>query len=142
LVGGFILVGLYWWEGSYKYAGLGFSTIQQALHGDVLNWSVALFKGFFTAVTVGSGFKGGEFVPLVFMGATLGSAMSVILPATAKFLSAIGFVALFAGASNTPIACTVLAMELFGYQIGPYALVGCFASYYFSGRKSIYPGQL
>lgn len=104
-------------------------------------WEVFLLKGFFTALTVASGFKGGEFIPLVFMGATLGSALSGFFHIPPEFLGALGFVAVFAGAANTPLTCTLLAMEVFGFEIGFFAFIACFLSYYFSGNKGIYPSQ-
>lgn len=56
-------------------------------------------------------------------------------------LAALGFAAVFAGAANTPIACSIMAMEIFGWNIAPYALVACFMSYYFSGHHGIYKSQ-
>ncbi len=141
LLAGVLLILLYWLEGSYQYDGLGLQYIQQALvqQGE---WHVPLYKGFFTALTVGSGFKGGEFIPLVYIGSTLGSALAQILPVAAPFLAALGFAAVFGGASNTPIACSLMATEIFGLQIAPYALLACFMSYYFSGHSGIYRSQI
>ncbi len=137
---GVILILLYYMEGSYRFVGLGIPWIQEALTspGSFID---PFLKGLFTALTVGSGFKGGEFIPLVFIGTTLGSALAIILPVSFKLLAAVGFAAVFAGAANTPIACSVMAIELFGWSIAPYAVIGCFASYYFSGRDGIYRGQ-
>ncbi len=137
---GIILVGLFYLEGSYRYVGLGISTIQEALTLPDTFKDPAL-KSFFTALTVGSGFKGGEFIPLVFIGTTLGSALSVILPISFKLLAALGFAAVFAGAANTPIACSIMAMEIFGFEIAPYAFLACLMSYYFSGNHGIYKSQ-
>ncbi len=140
LLGGLLLIGLYHLEGSYRYVGLGISYIQEALREPATFWE-PVFKTGFTALTIGSGFKGGEFVPLVFIGATLGSALGLILPVSFQLLAAVGFAAVFAGASNTPIACSLMAMEIFGPQIAPYAVVACFASYYCSGHHGIYKSQ-
>ena len=137
---GLILIGAYQLIGTYQYAGLGISTIQQALHIPAHYTDPAL-KTLFTALTVGSGFKGGEFIPLVFIGTTLGSALSLILPVSCGLLAVAGFAAVFSAAANTPIACTFMAMELFGYEVAPYALLACVVSYYVSGRHSIYKGQ-
>ena len=140
LLAGLLLIGLYAWEGSYRFVGLGIPVIQGAMiHAS--RFTDPLFKGIFTAITVGSGFKGGEFIPLVFMGATLGSALSMILPVSLSLLAPLGFAATFAGASNTPIACSIMAIELFGLKIAPFAFVACFVSYYFSGHHSIYRSQ-
>lgn len=137
---GLLLIGLYSWDGTFRYTGLGIQTIQEAMV-QISNFKDPLLKGIFTALTVGSGFKGGEFVPLVFIGATLGSALTAIIPLSTQLLAQLGFAATYAGAANTPIACTVMAIELFGYRITPFALVACFASYYFSGSTGIYKAQ-
>ena len=140
LIGGLILVFLYRLEGSFRYVGLGIPSIQEALQ-QLVPFSEPVLKAIFTALTVASGFKGGEFVPLVFIGATLGSAMSVFLPVSLSLLAALGFAAVFAGAANTPIACSIMAIEIFGLRIAPYAFVCCFMSYYFSGHQGIYKAQ-
>lgn len=139
-VGGILLIVLYNLEGSFRYVGLGISVIQQSING-IVGFNDPTFKTLFTALTIGSGFKGGEFVPLVFIGATLGSALSFPLPSALAVLSRVGFSAVFAGASNTPIACSIMAIELFGASIAPYAIVGCFMSYFVSGSTGIYKAQ-
>ena len=137
---GILIVVLYWLEGSYRYAGLGISEIQSSL---LLrsSFSIPALKAFFTALAISAGFKGGEFIPLVFIGATLGSALSVILPVAFPLLAALGFSAVFAGAANTPIACSLMASEIFGWKILPYATIACFVSYYTSGHHGIYASQ-
>ena len=139
-LGGLILAGAFYWEHSYRYVGLGLSVIIQAFHLPA-SFLDPLYKIGFTAVTIGSGFKGGEFVPLIFIGTTLGSTLSIIVPGSLQLLASVGFSAVFAAASNTPLACTVMAIELFGIGVWPYALVACFVGYYVSGHTSIYKGQ-
>jgi H+/Cl- antiporter ClcA len=138
--GGLILVALYYLEGSYRYVGLGIPYIQAALTS-AADFRDPALKALFTSLTIGTGFKGGEFIPLVFIGTALGSALSVLLPVSFQLLAALGFGAVFGGAANTPIACTVMVMEIFGYEIAPFALVACLMSYYFSGPKGIYRSQ-
>jgi len=75
---------------------------------------------------------------LFYIGATLGNALSLILPMAFPLLSALGFVAVFAGASNTPISCLFLSMSLFGSEIGAYAAITIGLSYLFSGQNGIY----
>jgi H+/Cl- antiporter ClcA len=53
-----------------------------------------------------------------------------------------GFVAVFAGAANTPLACTIMAIELFGIQVGVYASIACVFAYLSSGHSGIYSSQL
>jgi H+/Cl- antiporter ClcA len=138
---GIVLVLLYFWEGTYRYAGLGISVIQESF-GKISSFKDPALKFVFTAITVGSGFKGGEFIPLVFIGATLGSALAHFMPLSSGVLAAVGFAAVFGAAANTPLACSLMALELFGWQIAPYAVVGCFVGFYFSGHQGIYQSQV
>lgn len=140
LLFGLLIVGLYQLVGTYRYAGLGIPVIQESLLVPATFLDPA-FKTLFTALTVGSGFKGGEFIPLVFIGSTLGSALSTLIPLSFSLLAAVGFAAVFAGAANTPFACSLMAMELFGPALAPYAFVGCFVSYFASGHRGIYRSQ-
>ena len=126
--------------GTTKYIGLGVPGIQAAFHGPQPWWDWAA-KFAFTTVTLGAGFKGGEVTPLFFIGATLGNALSHQLPLPSGLLAGMGFVAVFAGAANTPIASTLMAMELFGAEAGAYAAVACVFSYLCSGRMGIYASQ-
>ena len=101
-----------------------------------------ILKLIFTAVTLGAGFKGGEVTPLFFIGATLGNALSFILPVDYSLMAGIGFVAVFAAAANTPIATTFMAIELFGAEVGVYAALACVVAYIFSGHDGIYGSQM
>ena len=123
-----------------KYIGLGIPTIVASFDHKlpVYDWAA---KFLFTAVTLGSGFKGGEVTPLFFIGSTLGNALSHILPLPPSLLAGMGFVAVFAGAANTPIASTLMAVELFGAEAGAFAGIACVLSYLFSGHNGIYRAQ-
>lgn len=105
-------------------------------------WYDFLLKILLTTFTIGVGFKGGEVTPLFFVGATLGSALSAILPLHVSFLAGIGFVAVFAGATNTPIACTLMGIELFGADAAVYIGIACVTAYMFSGHTGIYTSQV
>jgi Chloride channel protein EriC len=123
-----------------QYLGLGIPTIVQAFNGPLPVYDFA-GKFAFTVVTLASGFKGGEVTPLFYIGATLGNALGHVLALPMPVLAGLGFVAVFAGAANTPIASTVMAIELFGPQIGVYAALACVVSYLFSGHTGIYRAQ-
>jgi len=123
-----------------RFIGLGLPTIADSFTQQLPAYTW-FFKLIFTGVTLGTLFKGGEVTPLFFIGATLGNALALILPLPVSFLAAIGFVAVFAGAANTPIATTLMAMELFGGDIGIYAGVASVVAYIFSGHTSIYSSQ-
>lgn len=126
--------------GTTRYIGLGIPTIQASFgpRHDPQDW---LLKLLFTAVTLGSGFKGGEVTPLFYIGATLGNALAYLLPLPPSLLAGMGFVAVFAGAANTPIASSLMAIELFGGEAGAFAAVACVFSYLFSGHAGIYTSQ-
>jgi H+/Cl- antiporter ClcA len=134
---GLILMTLFIGLDLQRYAGLGISVIQDALQSRV-PWHDPLLKAAFTVLTVGSAFKGGEFIPLVFIGSTMGNVLGGWFARDMTLLAAVGFGAVFAGASNTPLACTVMAVELFGWPIAPYAAAACYLSFLVSGKKGIY----
>jgi H+/Cl- antiporter ClcA len=135
--GGIIVVLLFLLPDTYKYAGLGIPTILEAFNSAAQSRDFIL-KILFTAITLGAGFKGGEVTPLFFIGATLGSALSLFLPLPVGLLAGMGFVAVFAGAAKTPLACCIMALELFGISCGIYVGIACIVSYFVSGRHSIY----
>lgn len=124
----------------WRYTGLGLEGIAQSFDQAVAGWDF-LLKGALTVLSLGSGFKGGEVTPLFYIGATLGNALAQLLHQPMAWMAALGFVAVFAGAANTPLACTLMAMELFGPQIGVFAAVACTFSYLFSGHTGIYKAQ-
>jgi H+/Cl- antiporter ClcA len=126
--------------GTSKYIGLGLPTILESFD-QPLPFAVFALKLGFTVLTLGAGFKGGEVTPLFFIGATLGSALSGIIPLPTALLAAMGFVAVFAGATNTPLACTVMGLELFGIENGTYLALACVVAYLSSGHHSIYTSQ-
>ena len=141
LLGGIVVVLLIEYLDFARYLGLGIPVIQEAfIHP--LAWTDAAGKFVLTVLSLGAGFKGGEVTPLFFIGATLGNTLAGCLDVPFALMAAVGFVAVFAGAANTPLACTLMAIELFGSQIGIYALIGCVLSYSFSGRSGIYRAQL
>lgn len=125
---------------AHRYLGLGIGPMAEAFRVP-LDWWDWLGKFIFTVGSLGTGFKGGEVTPLFFIGATLGNALAPVLHQPFALLAALGFVAVFAGAANTPLTCTVMAMELFGPEIGPYAALACALAYMFSGQQGIYRAQ-
>jgi H+/Cl- antiporter ClcA len=120
-----------------RYLGLGIPVILEAF-AHPLPFVDTVAKTAFTVVSLGAGFKGGEVTPLFFIGATLGNALAPLLALPFPMLAALGFVGVFAGAAKTPLVSTVMAIELFGPAIAPYAALACAASYLCSGRTGIY----
>jgi H+/Cl- antiporter ClcA len=140
LLGGIVVAGAAWLLGGERYLGLGIPTIQAAFLQPLPSYDFA-GKMAFTIASLGSGFKGGEVTPLFYIGATLGNALAPLLHMPVALLAGLGFVAVFAGAANTPIASTLMAIELFGAEAGVYAAVACVVSYMFSGHRGIYRAQ-
>lgn len=140
LVGGLLLAVLAWALPLDRYLGLGIPTIVEAFQQPLAPYD-ALVKLLLTVLSLGSGFKGGEVTPLFYIGATLGNALAPLLQLPLPLLAGIGFVAVFAGAANTPLASTLMAVELFGSDIGVYAALACVVSYLCSGHSGIYKAQ-
>ena len=140
LVGGALIALAVWALGSTRYIGLGIPVMLESFTRTQPPWDFAA-KAAFTALTLGAGFKGGEVTPLFFIGATMGSAISRVLPIPTDVLAGMGFVAVFAGAANTPLSSTLMAMELFGAKMGVPAGLSCVASYLCSGSQGIYGSQ-
>jgi len=123
------------------YLGLSLPLVERALSGEVADWWDPVLKIVFTAVALGCAIPGGEVTPLFVVGATLGSVLSAPLGLPPTIAAAACLAAVFGAASNTPIACAVLAVELFGGAMaGPAAIVGIVA-YVVSPRRGIYSGQ-
>lgn len=140
-VGGIILAVALFFIGTTKFAGLGIPVIVDTF--TIPNApSDFLLKILFTGFTLGAGFKGGEVTPLFFVGATLGSALSLLVPLPIALLAGMGFVAVFSGATHTPIACTVMGLELFGIESGLFIGLACGIAYFSSGSMGIYKAQI
>ncbi|WP_163411191.1 voltage-gated chloride channel family protein [Flavobacterium ajazii] len=141
VIGGIILAVAIAGFGFTKFSGLGVPVIVDSF-SNPNEWYDFLLKILFTGFTLGAGFKGGEVTPLFFVGATLGSTLSLIIPMPIALLAGIGFVAVFSGATHTPIACTIMGMELFGLQSGIFIAIACTIAYFSSGSVGIYKSQI
>lgn len=140
-LGGLAVIALTYLVGSRDYLGLSLPLIQQAFTpGGVALWAFAL-KILFTSITLGTGFKGGEVTPLFCIGATLGAAWAHLTHQPTGFFAALGFVSVFAGAANTPLACLLMGIELFGAKLGVPLAASCVVAYILSGHRSIYSSQ-
>ncbi|MBR0558494.1 voltage-gated chloride channel family protein [Neokomagataea anthophila] len=146
-LGGCAIIALVWLLQTRAYLGLG---VWSAIPGDPTiagffapssdYWSWAL-KLLFTVITLSTGFKGGEVTPLFFIGAALGHTMASILNAPTDLFAGLGFVAVFAAAANTPIACTLMGIELFGATNAVPITIACWVAYICSGHHGIYLSQ-
>ena len=140
LVGGVLLVGLLALVGTRDYLGLSLPLLTASLSGEVLRWAF-LWKLVFTVLTLGSGFKGGEVTPLFVIGATLGHSLAVVLGLPPGYGAALGFVAVFGAAANTPLTCLMMGIELFGSGLMVPLAITCIGAYLVSGSSSIYTAQ-
>ncbi|MEI2273950.1 chloride channel protein [Sphingobacterium sp. ML3W] len=140
VIGGIIIVITVVLLKSTKYIGLGIPMIQEAF-SNPSDYYDFLIKLVLTTFTLSAGFKGGEVTPLFFIGATLGSALSGLIPLPLGLLAAMGFVAVFSGATNTPLACIIMGYELFGVQPVVFITIACITAFIFSGKKGIYVAQ-
>ncbi len=140
LVGGAILILLTLSAGCYDYNGAGMDVIANAMGGQAKP-EAFLLKIIFTAITIAAGFKGGEIVPTFFVGATFGYVAGDFLGLDPGFSAAIGFVALFCGVVNCPIASLLLSIEVFGTQGLLTFAVACGISYMMSGYFGLYKSQ-
>jgi len=141
ILGGLVIIGLVLLVGNQDYLGLSLPLAAHAIEGQPVGFEVFLLKIVFTSVTLGTGFQGGEVTPLFVVGATLGAALGTVLGVPVEVLAAIGYVAVFAGAANTPLACTIMGVELFGSHLIVPIAAACVITFVFSSHRSIYGRQ-
>ncbi len=127
---------------SRQYLGLGTETIEGCLSGEKISWTAFLLKPVFTSLTLASGGSGGVLTPIFFTGAAAGNLLAPLLGMETKVAAGLGLCGLLAGAANTPLAASVMAMEFFGPAIAPYASLTCLISFLVTGNRSVYPSQL
>lgn len=140
-VGGLLVVAMWKAFGTSDYLGLGVPMIVAAFQDPNLPAYAFAAKLVFTSVTVGSGFLGGEVTPLFFVGATLGSVLARLLGLPIGMGASVGIAAVFGSAANTPLALSIMAVELVGANAFPHAAIVCVIAYLVSGHRSIYPSQ-
>ena len=122
------------------YNGAGMDVITNAINGQARPEAFIL-KIIFTAITIAAGFKGGEIVPTFFIGSTFGCVAGSLLGLNPGFGAAIGFVALFCGVVNCPLASIILALEVFGADSILVFALACGVSYMMSGYYGLYGSQ-
>jgi H+/Cl- antiporter ClcA len=141
MLGGIAVVGMWKLAGTSDYLGLGVPTIQRAFVDAHLPYGAFAWKLVFTAVTVGAGFLGGEVTPLFFVGATLGNVLARLLGLPLELGAGVGLAAVFGAAANTPIALSIMAVELLGAAVFPHVVVVTVFAYLVTGQRGIYSAQ-
>lgn len=140
-VGGVVVVALWQISGTDIYLGLGVPTIERAFADPALPLYVCFAKLVFTSVTLASGYLGGEVTPLFFVGATLGSALAPWLGLPPAMAAGVGMAAVFACASNAPLALSLMCVELLGVNVLPHVVIVAVLAYFLTGGRGIYPNQ-
>ncbi len=140
-LGGCAIVALTLLLGTNDYNGAGMNVITRAIEEGAARPDAFFWKLLFTALTLGTGYKGGEVVPCFFVGATFGCVLGSLLGIPAGFAAAIGLVAVFCGAVNCPLASILLSVELFGSTELVYFALACGIAYMLSGYFGLYSSQ-
>ncbi len=125
-----------------SFFGLGLGSIREGLSGEKILWYAFAAKMLFTSMTLNFGGSGGIVTPIFFIGVTAGSLFADIFGLDRSTFAGIGMVALLAGSTNTPIASSIMAVELFGAKISPWAALACVISFLITGHRSVYPSQI
>ena len=144
--GGVVLVVASYFVGD-QYFGLGLSTIEQTLHNDPyfakdIPWYAFYIKTLYTAITLGVGGSGGIVTPIFYIGAMSGHWFGVLMGDHLALFAALGFISVLAGTTNSPIAATIMAMELFGLDVAHYAAISVVISFLMTGHRSVFPSQI
>jgi H+/Cl- antiporter ClcA len=140
-LGGACVVLLWRGFGSSDYLGLGVPGILRAFHDPALPVYAFAAKLLFTAITLAAGFLGGEVTPLFFVGASLGNVLARVLELPLGLAAGVGLAALFGSAANTPLALSIMAVELLGADVLPHVAIVSVLAYLLTGQRSIYRSQ-
>ncbi|TDT69851.1 H+/Cl- antiporter ClcA [Hypnocyclicus thermotrophus] len=127
---------------SDDYLGLGLHMIDDSINGEDIIWYAPFIKIFTTTITLSFGGSGGILTPVFFIGSTLGSIVGELLHGSLPLFAGLGMVSVLAGAANTPIASVLMAVELFGGGVTPFAVLSCIITFLLTGHRSVYPTQI
>lgn len=140
IVAGLLIIALRYICGTTDYLGAGTDVIARSFVTSCA-WYVFILKIVFTAITLGGGFKGGEIVPAMFVGATLGSLLAPIFGLPIALCAACGMVSVFCGATNCPLTSIIISVEMFGGSSLVFCALCISVSYLLSGYFSLYSTQ-
>lgn len=140
VVGGCLIIVLTLLVGDQTYNGSGMHVIEECVEGNVIPQAF-LLKMIFTALTIGAGYKGGEIVPSLFIGASVGCLFGNLIGFSPSLCAAVGMTSLFCGVTNCPITSLLISFELFGYEGMPFYLLAVAFSYMLSGYYGLYSSQ-
>lgn len=140
VAGSLIVIGITFAIGTFNYNGASISVIQMAMKGRAPTWAF-FWKALLTAVTLGCGFKGGEIIPSIFVGATFGCTFGNLLGLDPSFTAALGMVCVFCGVTNCPVSSLIIGFEVFNYSGAVYVCMAVAVSYMLSGYYGLYDSQ-
>ncbi len=140
VVGGIVIIVLTFLVGTKDYNCVGMGVISEAMNGNASSFAFIL-KIVFTAITLGAGFKGGEIVPVFFVGATFGNVFGNLIGLSPSFGAGLGLTALFCSVTNCPLTSIMLVVELFGVNGLPMFIIIIAVSYMMSGYYGLYSSQ-
>ena len=132
---------------SKDYLGLGFHTIKDSLSYNIeayenVPWYAFIMKTIFTSITLAFGGSGGVITPIFYVGATSGNFFGYLVDGYIPLFAALGFVSVLAGTTSAPIAAMIMAVELFGMDVGHYAAISIIIAFLMTGHRSVFPSQL
>jgi H+/Cl- antiporter ClcA len=140
-LGGVVVVVLWRVSGTSDYLGLGVPTIVRSFSDPTLPANAFAWKLVLTSVTLAAGFLGGEVTPLFFVGAALGSVLARALGVPIELGAGVGLAAVFGAAANTPVALSIMAVEVLGVNVLPHVVIVTGIAFLLSGHRGIYPSQ-
>lgn len=123
-----------------EYNGAGVEMIPVFMKGGAMPYQFIL-KIVFTLISVWAGYRGGEIVPALYIGAALGSVFSNLFGVYPELACGVGMVSLFCGVTNCPMAAFVIGIEIFGAGSAPYFLAASAVAFICSGRRGLYSAQ-
>lgn len=123
------------------YNGSGAQIIEMVFEGERIPVYAFLMKILFTGVALGAGFKGGEIVPTLTVGAAFGYLMSLVTGLPVGLCASVGMACLFVSVTNCPVATMFMAFELFGFAAMPYYAIAVAVCFTLSGYYGLYHSQ-
>ena len=126
--------------GTRDYNGAGMDVIAAAMQGHARPEAFAL-KMLFTVLTMTTGYKGGEIVPAMFIGATAGCVLGDLFGLAPGLGAAVGLLGMFCGSLNCPISAIFLGVEMFGGANIQYYAIAAAISFMLSANFGLYKEQ-
>ncbi len=125
---------------NFDYNGLSEDLLYSSISSAVPYWAFAL-KALLVFLAIAAGFVGGEVVPLLVFGSTLGFTVSSVLHLNTGAFAVLGAIGMLSGGTNLPVVCFTLGLELFHYNEPWLVFIMAALSYVTSGKRSIYAHQ-